>query len=245
MYMSCHHLKIWLNSKTEFSLCTSEWLGRQPTCPVDRQRLVIHHLKPVPRILRNLLSRLDISCENSKFGCQVGGKNDPWYSDDEYEWPWFSKWFLFTFVLLNAGNCQTWSTGDPRVRMRFQPKTPGPLFAGAAWIFLVFGFHSLPSPLEIGSKDLSWYFFLSFDRVVESSSPRTNWRITTASARWGFYCSNSKIEYPRCSRSWASRNSPTPTFDAAWRCFGMPSNLFYREVKPFPPCKPIDCFLFG
>ena len=50
---------------------SAEWLGRQPTCPVDRQRLVIHHLKPVPRILRNLLSRLDISCDNSKFGCQV------------------------------------------------------------------------------------------------------------------------------------------------------------------------------
>jgi|ERR1712212_52291 len=56
--------------------CIQEWLGRQPTCPVDRQRLVIHHLKPVPRILRNLLSRLDISCENSKFGCQETVKLD-------------------------------------------------------------------------------------------------------------------------------------------------------------------------
>jgi len=56
--------------------CIQEWLQRQPTCPVDRQRLVIHHLKPVPRILRNLLHRLDISCDNSKYGCQETVKLD-------------------------------------------------------------------------------------------------------------------------------------------------------------------------
>ena len=37
--------------------CIHEWLSRQPTCPVDRQALFTPQLKPVPRILKNLLSR--------------------------------------------------------------------------------------------------------------------------------------------------------------------------------------------
>uniref|UniRef100_A0A0A9W4D3 E3 ubiquitin-protein ligase NRDP1 n=1 Tax=Lygus hesperus TaxID=30085 RepID=A0A0A9W4D3_LYGHE len=51
------------------SACIHEWISRQPTCPVDRQSLT--QLRPVPRILRNLLSRLSITCENAIYGCQA------------------------------------------------------------------------------------------------------------------------------------------------------------------------------
>ncbi|BES99795.1 unnamed protein product [Nesidiocoris tenuis] len=56
------------------SACIQEWISRQPTCPVDRQSLT--QLRPVPRILKNLLSRLNITCENSVYGCQAVLKLD-------------------------------------------------------------------------------------------------------------------------------------------------------------------------
>ena len=40
--------------------CIVEWLNRQQTCPVDRSSISIAELRPVPRILKNLLSRLEI-----------------------------------------------------------------------------------------------------------------------------------------------------------------------------------------
>ena len=40
--------------------CIVQWLNRQQTCPVDRRSISIAELKPVPRILKNLLSRLEI-----------------------------------------------------------------------------------------------------------------------------------------------------------------------------------------
>lgn len=49
--------------------CIQEWLSRQPTCPVDRQAITTANLRSVPRILRNLLSRLNISCDNQIYGC--------------------------------------------------------------------------------------------------------------------------------------------------------------------------------
>ncbi|KAH9420123.1 E3 ubiquitin-protein ligase NRDP1 [Dermatophagoides pteronyssinus] len=52
------------------SACIKEWLDRDSICPVDRQPLTMDELKPVPRILRNLLARLDIICDNAEFGCQ-------------------------------------------------------------------------------------------------------------------------------------------------------------------------------
>lgn len=51
------------------SSCIHEWLNHQATCPVDRQTITAVQLKPVPRILRNLLSRLTINCNNADFGC--------------------------------------------------------------------------------------------------------------------------------------------------------------------------------
>ena len=38
---------------------------------MDRQPITPGELKPVPRILRNLLSRLLIMCDNASFGCTV------------------------------------------------------------------------------------------------------------------------------------------------------------------------------
>ena len=49
--------------------CITEWLSRQPTCPVDRNPITTANLRSVPRILRNLLSRLNINCDNAAFGC--------------------------------------------------------------------------------------------------------------------------------------------------------------------------------
>lgn len=50
--------------------CITEWLSRQPTCPVDRSAITSpNNLRPVPRILKNLLSRLSISCDNAIYGC--------------------------------------------------------------------------------------------------------------------------------------------------------------------------------
>lgn len=49
--------------------CIQEWISRQPTCPVDRQHITSAQLRQVPRILRNLLSRLSINCDNAQYGC--------------------------------------------------------------------------------------------------------------------------------------------------------------------------------
>lgn len=50
--------------------CVHEWLRHQQICPVDRRPVLSGTaLIPAPRILRNLLSRLKIKCENSQFGC--------------------------------------------------------------------------------------------------------------------------------------------------------------------------------
>ncbi|KAI1291877.1 E3 ubiquitin-protein ligase NRDP1 [Halotydeus destructor] len=51
------------------SECIKEWLNRQRTCPVDRQPVTCQQLKSAPRILRNLLARLNIACDNSMAGC--------------------------------------------------------------------------------------------------------------------------------------------------------------------------------
>lgn len=56
--------------------CINAWLTRNTTCPVDRQSITSDQLKPVPRILRNLLSRLQISCENVEYGCTAIVKLD-------------------------------------------------------------------------------------------------------------------------------------------------------------------------
>ena len=49
--------------------CIHEWLRHQQSCPVDRHSLTPHELKQVPRILKNLLSKLTVKCENERHGC--------------------------------------------------------------------------------------------------------------------------------------------------------------------------------
>jgi len=56
--------------------CIQEWINHQPTCPVDRMNITAAQLKPVPRILKNLLARLTINCTNAEFGCIVHVKLD-------------------------------------------------------------------------------------------------------------------------------------------------------------------------
>ncbi|XP_024877284.1 E3 ubiquitin-protein ligase NRDP1 elgi isoform X3 [Temnothorax americanus] len=49
--------------------CINEWINRQPTCPLDRTAITSTQLRAVPRILRNLLARLSIKCDNIIYGC--------------------------------------------------------------------------------------------------------------------------------------------------------------------------------
>ena len=52
--------------------CINEWLKHQSVCPVDRSPVSPREdLIQPPRILRNLLGRLKISCVNKEFGCDV------------------------------------------------------------------------------------------------------------------------------------------------------------------------------
>lgn len=61
---------IYIDSRiNNFRSCIQEWLSRQPTCPVDRNPITTANLRTVPRILRNLLSRLNINCDNQLYGC--------------------------------------------------------------------------------------------------------------------------------------------------------------------------------
>lgn len=56
--------------------CITQWLSRQSTCPVDRGGLTTQQLQPVPRIVRNMLARLEIRCENVQHGCTSTMKLD-------------------------------------------------------------------------------------------------------------------------------------------------------------------------
>lgn len=49
--------------------CITQWFAQQQICPVDRTVVTLAHLRPVPRIMRNMLSKLQISCDNAGFGC--------------------------------------------------------------------------------------------------------------------------------------------------------------------------------
>ena len=53
------------------SNCILEWLKEQASCPICRSEVAPMDLKPVPRILRNLLGKLVICCENKNFGCTL------------------------------------------------------------------------------------------------------------------------------------------------------------------------------
>lgn len=50
-------------------LCINQWLKLQSICPVDRASIQPNDLKPVPRILKNLLSKLKLNCNHAAHGC--------------------------------------------------------------------------------------------------------------------------------------------------------------------------------
>lgn len=52
-------------------LCINQWLKLQSICPVDRAPIQPINLKPVPRILKNLLSKLRLSCDHASYGCNA------------------------------------------------------------------------------------------------------------------------------------------------------------------------------
>uniref|UniRef100_A0A1A9WWT4 E3 ubiquitin-protein ligase NRDP1 n=1 Tax=Glossina brevipalpis TaxID=37001 RepID=A0A1A9WWT4_9MUSC len=56
--------------------CIIEWLSRQLSCPVDRNYVNASSLRAVPKILRQLLSRLSITCNNAANGCTLIVKLD-------------------------------------------------------------------------------------------------------------------------------------------------------------------------
>jgi hypothetical protein len=49
--------------------CINQWLAHQPVCPIDRTCIQPKELKPVPRILKNLLSKLRLRCDHAAHGC--------------------------------------------------------------------------------------------------------------------------------------------------------------------------------
>uniref|UniRef100_G1Q8D6 E3 ubiquitin-protein ligase NRDP1 n=1 Tax=Myotis lucifugus TaxID=59463 RepID=G1Q8D6_MYOLU len=51
--------------------CITQWFSQQHTCPVDRSVVTAADLSPVPRILQNMLSKLQITCDNAVFGCSA------------------------------------------------------------------------------------------------------------------------------------------------------------------------------
>lgn len=51
------------------NMCINQWLRHQSTCPIDRTPIQSNQLKPVPRILKNLLSKLKLKCDYASYGC--------------------------------------------------------------------------------------------------------------------------------------------------------------------------------
>jgi E3 ubiquitin-protein ligase NRDP1 len=51
------------------SSCIHQWLKLQCICPVDRTPIQPKDLKAVPRILKNLLSKLKLKCNHADLGC--------------------------------------------------------------------------------------------------------------------------------------------------------------------------------
>ena len=76
LFTVCFHFQAPQCEHAFCSSCIHEWLTRQQTCPVDRNSITPNQLQPVPRILRNLLSRLYIACDNASFGCTAIVKLD-------------------------------------------------------------------------------------------------------------------------------------------------------------------------
>ena len=51
--------------------CIEEWIAREPSCPVDRSALKVHHLVGVSRIYKTFYSKLSLKCEFESSGCET------------------------------------------------------------------------------------------------------------------------------------------------------------------------------
>ncbi|CAG2163935.1 unnamed protein product [Oppiella nova] len=51
--------------------CITEWLSVNRTCPIDRLYITSRNLKAAPRVVRNLLGKLEIRCDFATDGCQT------------------------------------------------------------------------------------------------------------------------------------------------------------------------------
>ncbi|XP_043826380.1 E3 ubiquitin-protein ligase NRDP1-like [Dromiciops gliroides] len=51
--------------------CITQGSSWQQTCPVDGSVVTAPHLRPIPRIMRNMLSKLQITCDNAVAGCSA------------------------------------------------------------------------------------------------------------------------------------------------------------------------------
>ncbi|XP_036620974.1 E3 ubiquitin-protein ligase NRDP1-like [Trichosurus vulpecula] len=51
--------------------CITQGSSWQQICPVDGSVVTIPHLRPIPRIMRNMLSKLQITCNNAVSGCSA------------------------------------------------------------------------------------------------------------------------------------------------------------------------------
>ena len=49
--------------------CVEGWLKRQTTCPNDRKSLTINGLSEVPRLVINVINKMQIKCDYSDKGC--------------------------------------------------------------------------------------------------------------------------------------------------------------------------------
>src|SRR2546427_671469 len=50
--------------------CIGDWLETNSTCPNDRQTLNKHNLTPAPRMVVNMIGKLQITCDYEANGCR-------------------------------------------------------------------------------------------------------------------------------------------------------------------------------
>src|ERR1700761_1119345 len=51
--------------------CIMDWLSVNRTCPIDRLYITGRNIRAAPRVIRNLLGKLDIRCDYVEDGCQT------------------------------------------------------------------------------------------------------------------------------------------------------------------------------
>jgi len=51
------------------STCIHEWIKQESNCPTCRQKLTTRGLLPVPRVLRNIIGKLNMKCDFASKGC--------------------------------------------------------------------------------------------------------------------------------------------------------------------------------